>query len=84
MLSMYLDKDLAILGEQTPTVFLQDSDFMRMITDAHFRDCVSKYFDEPVCIGRLGVLYGDVYEERPTPVSAEFSGKGDMGYYAKV
>lgn len=65
-----------------PSIFLDNSNFVRLLSEKSVRDDVIKLFGNGVCVGRLGVCVDGVYEDEQTCSLPENCGEeGDLGYF---
>lgn len=86
MLSLVITENPPALIDGVPDYFVSDEDFNLLLTDERKAKELYSYLGRDICIGRLGLLEDDVYNEKDYKVNEfnlDSSGKG-MSFYEKV
>lgn len=86
MVSLAITENPPALVYGIPDYYVSDEDFKEILKDAKKARALYEYFGKSVCIGRLGKLQNDVYEETEIPLvefHTEDLRKG-LSFYEKV
>lgn len=84
MFNLVITESGAYTVDGTPEFYIKDDDITKILNDKELSRALRKFFGRDVCIGRLGTLTNEVYNERHFSMQPIGHNSRDLCYYEAV